>query len=31
VAEEARPWSEYTLEELDRLWEKAKSSPLTAD
>jgi|LSQX01.3.fsa_nt_gb MazG family protein len=31
VAEGSRPWKEYTLDELDLLWEKAKSSPLAAD
>jgi XTP/dITP diphosphohydrolase/tetrapyrrole methylase family protein/MazG family protein/ATP diphosphatase len=31
VAESSRPWSSFTTEELDRLWEEAKAAPLTSD
>lgn len=31
VSESSRPWSDFTLEELDRLWEEAKMAPLPPD
>ena len=31
VSESERPWGSYTPEELDSLWEKAKTACLTAD
>jgi XTP/dITP diphosphohydrolase/tetrapyrrole methylase family protein/MazG family protein/ATP diphosphatase len=31
VAREDRPWEEYSLEELDRLWERAKERERTSE